>query len=205
VTHQWDEFSKLLAEPVPRRESMRRLGVVFAGAVLSPLRAGTAWAGRPDPCKSFCRCRKKSDQNACLAACSACGKDTSRLCGACGTYVCCPEPGPNEYGMCVDGQCYYECVEGAVRCDGMCTFLDSDPDNCGACGNVCTAPTPYCTSGTCSVCPGVWYTLCNGVCVDTTSDPSNCGGCGQVCAAGEGCYSGVCCDPTVSDCSGGLP
>jgi hypothetical protein len=38
----FDEFSKSLAESVPRRESLRRLGAVFAGAVLSPLGLGTA-------------------------------------------------------------------------------------------------------------------------------------------------------------------
>ena len=62
MDHLFDEFSKSLAESVPRRESLRRLGAVFAGAVLSPLAAGTAWAGgkqRPaqDPCKTFCQCR----------------------------------------------------------------------------------------------------------------------------------------------------
>ena len=45
----FDEFSKSLAESVPRRESLRRLRVVLAGAVLSPLGLGAAWAGRQDP------------------------------------------------------------------------------------------------------------------------------------------------------------
>src|SRR5215218_9116104 len=123
MTHPWDEFSKALAEEVPRRESLRRLGVVLAGIVLGPLAAGTARAGgkgKPvrtgpraatDPCRTFCKCRNKAQQNACLAACRACSGDTRRLCGACGTYVCCPEPGPIEYGLCVAGQCAYECVE----------------------------------------------------------------------------------------------
>ena len=44
MDHLFDEFSKSLAESVPRRESLRRLGAVFAGAVLSPLGMGTAWA-----------------------------------------------------------------------------------------------------------------------------------------------------------------
>jgi hypothetical protein len=198
MSHQWDEFSKLLAEPVPRRESLRRLGLMFAGAVLTPLGLGTAWAGGPDPCKSFCRCRNRSDQNACLAACNACNKDTTRLCGDCGTYVCCPEPGPNEFGACVDGECVYECVDGAVRCDGTCTFLDSDPENCGGCGNVCPSSYPFCHGGTC-YCPWI---ICNGVCTDISSDYRNCGGCGIVCDVGEGCYSGVCCNPVNFDCTG---
>jgi hypothetical protein len=53
MDHLFDEFSKSLAESVPRRESLRRLGAVFAGAVLSPLGLGTAWAGKADPCAAF--------------------------------------------------------------------------------------------------------------------------------------------------------
>ena len=73
-------------------------------------------------------------------------------CGACG-HVC-PPPSPYEYGACVNGRCVYECVDGAVRCNGTCTFLGSDPNNCGACGNVCPGFAPYCNQGACSVAPG---------------------------------------------------
>src|SRR3954469_222113 len=117
MTHHWDEFSKSLAEPVPRRESLRRLGIVLAGIVLGPLAAGTARAGgkgkrvrtgpraATDPCKTFCKCRNKAQQDACLAACKACGGDTRRLCGACGSYYC--------------------------------ADLARDVSNCGACGHAC--------------------------------------------------------------------
>ena len=199
MTHPWDEFSKSLAESVPRRESLRRLGAVFAGAVLSPLAIPSTWARGPDPCKAFCRCRNKTQQNACIAACRGCNSDTSRLCGTCGTYVCCPQPGPNEYGACIDGQCAYACVQGAVRCDGSCTFLDWDPNNCGGCGNVCPASTPYCDWGNCSECPA-GQTKCNGFCADLNNDPFNCGVCGNVCAGGHVCFFATCCNPTVQCC-----
>src|SRR5262249_26278235 len=156
-----DELSKSLAESVPRRESLRRLGIVFAGAVLGPFGLRTASAGRPDPCKAFCnRCPTRLRPQ-CLAACRACNGKNSRACGTCGSIACCgnggtccgttctdlardfnncgacgrvcPPPGPYEYGACVNGNCVYPCVEGAVRCDGTCTSLDWDPDNCGAC------------------------------------------------------------------------
>ncbi len=172
MSQHWDEFSKSLAEPVPRRESLRRLGIALTATVLSPLGSEFAWAARrpPDPCKAFCKCRNKRQQNACLDVCKACNKDVSRLAGSCGNYVCCgegqtpcgdycadlafdpyncgacgnscAEPGPYEQGTCILGQCEYACVEGAIRCDGTCTFLDWDPNNCGACGNVCAAPGP---------------------------------------------------------------
>ena len=119
-----DEFSKLLAESVSRRESLRSIGAVLAGAVLSSLGVGTAWAARPDRCTAFCRsCSTKKKRNQCLAACRACNGNTSRLCGSCGAYVCCPT--------------------GTACCNGTCTSVNSDPNNCGACGNVCAASTPY--------------------------------------------------------------
>jgi hypothetical protein len=181
MTHHWDEFSKSLAEPVPRRESLRRLGIALTATVLSPLGPQFAWAGRhaprqEDPCKAFCQCRNSRQKDQCLRVCKACNKDTSRLAGSCGNYVCCAadqtacggyctdlafdpdncgacgyvceESGTNEYGACIFGECEYACVEGAVDCDGTCTFLDMDPNNCGACGNVCPSGQ-RCLEGVC--------------------------------------------------------
>jgi len=221
MTHQWDEFSKSLAESVPRRETLRRLGTVFAGAALAPLGLGTAWARAQDPCKAFCRCSSRQKQNQCLAACRACNGNTSRLCGSCGNYVCCAsglaccsgycadlfedydncggcghaceEPGPYEDGACVDGTCLYKCVSGALFCNGACTPVLSDPNNCGACGNACTGSTPYCNVGKCGTvrCFG-GQALCGGVCREIQLDPTNCGGCGVVCGPGENCAGGLC-------------
>src|SRR4029453_999719 len=158
----------LVEKSVPRRETLRLLGAALAGALLSPLGLGTAWAGGRDPCQTFCRCSGKSRQDACLAACRACNSDTSRLCGSCASgYVCtdlasdlnncgaCGNvcwPGPLEDAACFDGTCVYQCAEGAVRCGGTCTFLEWDPDNCGACGNACPEAAPYCTQGGCGPC-----------------------------------------------------
>ena len=73
-----DEFSKLLAASVSRRESLRTIGAVLAGAVLSPLVVGTAWAARPDRCTAFCRsCPTKKKRNQCVAACQACNGNTT--------------------------------------------------------------------------------------------------------------------------------
>lgn len=222
MTHQWDEFSKSLAEPLPRRESLRRLGAVLAGAVLAPLGLETAWAAGRDACKAFCNGCPKSQRTQCLDACRACNSDPSRLCGTCGAYACCGNgaaccggscadlandvnncggcgnvcepPGPYEEVACVSGQCEYWCTEGAVRCNGTCTLLDWDPDNCGACGHVCGGDTPYCNWGVCSECPP-GLTLCGGTCVDLATDSSNCGACGNVCGeATPYCSQGVCTD-----------
>ena len=180
MTHPWDEFSKSLAEQVPRRESLRRLGAVFAGAVLAPVGLGTAWAKGPaDPCKAFCDRCPKQQRSQCQAACRACNSSPSRLCGTCGNYACCStsglaccggtcvdifedfdncggcgdachEPGPYEDGGCVDGTCLYKCVSGALFCNGTCRPVLSDTVNCGACNTVCPASAPYCEQGVCT-------------------------------------------------------
>ena len=176
-----DEFSKLLAESVSRRQSLRSIGIVLAGAVLSPLGLGTAWAARPDRCGAFCRCSNKAQRNQCLAACRACNGNTSRLCGSCGNYVC--------------------CATGAACCNGTCTSVNSDPNNCGACANVCGGSTPYCNRGTCGGCaPGT--ALCGGQCISVLWDNANCGACSVVCPYDTSCVAGYC-EPQepCTDCS----
>ena len=228
MTHPWDEFSKSLAESVPRRESLRRLGLVFAGAALSPFAAPLAWARGQDPCKTFCNQCPKSQRSQCLAACQACNSNASRLCGSCGNYTCCAsglaccsgacvdlfedysncggcghaceQLGPYEDGACVDGTCQYQCVDGALFCNGACTPVLWDPQNCGACGNVCSGSTPYCNQGTCRAC-AAGQVLCGGLCVDLANDPNNCGACGNVCGGpNPSCYQGAC-----STCTGYCP
>jgi hypothetical protein len=104
----------------------------------------------------------------------------------------CEQPGPNEYGACIDGECRYACAEGAVRCNGMCTYLEWDPDHCGACGRVCGGPTPYCNWGECTECPP-GLALCGGFCVNLATDPDHCGACGNVCGGSTPyCSEGQC-------------
>ena len=169
-----DEVSKLLAASVSRRESLRRIGTFVAGAVLSPLGLGTAWAARPDRCGAFCRwCSTKAQRNQCLAVCRACNGNTSRLCGSCGGYVC--------------------CASSAVCCNGVCTTVNSDPHNCGGCGIVC-GPGQNCVGNLCQSAGPCFggQMLCDGVCREIALDPSNCGGCGIACGPGENCAGGLC-------------
>lgn len=118
------------------------------------------------------------------------------------------------------------CPPGTRCCNGVsaggypaasCVDLQSSPDNCGYCGNVCHTGT--CCDGRCieqkdtacgcparSCPPGhkccdvydgfhdVW------TCIDTTGDTQHCGSCGHRCASGEKCCDGKCCD---SPCCGG--
>lgn len=207
MDHLFDEFSKSLAESVPRRESLRRLGVMFAGAVLGPLGLGTAWARGPDPCKTFCQCRNKAQQTKCLAACKACNGNTSRLGGSCGTYVCCSVASCS--GVCSDlrhdpncGACGNNCgALGETCCGNYCADLANDVYNCGACGSVCTAPLPGevvdCVSGTCVYDCAQGAVDCNGTCTFVDDDPDNCGACGNVCPPqAPNCSGGICSEST---------
>jgi hypothetical protein len=216
VSHEWDEFSKALAGPVPRREALRRLGFVFAGAVLAPLGLGTARAGGTDRCRSFCDKCPRARRSSCLTACRACGNSPGHLCGDCAGGFRCTDfqtdvrncgacnndcwvgAGANEEAACLDGACFYRCVAGAAECGGTCTFLNSDPDNCGACGNVCPAAAPDCVQGVCSEppppppeCPP-GLTWCQGQCVDLLWDHNNCGACNHQCSPFGGCSLGQC-------------
>jgi len=222
-----DELSKLLAASASRRESLRSIGAVLAGAVLSPLGLGTAWAAGPDRCKAFCRCSNRTQRNQCLAACRACNGNTRRLCGSCGAYACCApgaaccdgycadlasdfdhcggcgawcdDPAPYEEGACVGGECVYGCVAGAIVCNGTCTPVNSDPANCGACGNVCPASASFCIQGVCTMNPcAPGLTYCDPACVDLSSDPFNCGACYNQCAQSDVCAGGTC----QGQCSG---
>ncbi len=186
----WDEFSKSLAEPVPRRESLRRLGIALTATVLSPLGAEFAWAGRrpapqQDPCKTFCQCRNKKQKDQCLKACNACGRNPGRLGGSCGNYFC--------------------CGAGQTSCGSYCADLAGDPDNCGACGNVCAEPGPFeygtCLFGRCEYACFEGAEYCDGICTTLDRDADNCGACGNRCGeATPYCNQGICVSVT---CPGG--
>lgn len=220
MSHRFDEFSKALAEPVPRRESLRRFGLVLFGTILGPFGTDGASAAGIDPCKGVCTRGTKKQKDACLATCRACLQASGRACGSntnliccpsgancCGTYcanlatdfdncgrcgLACREPRENEVGACANGRCQFACVAGAVYCNGRCKFLGSDPNNCGTCGRTCGGTKPYCRNGACVSCPG-GLAACGGNCVDLQSDRFNCGSCGNACGGTDPvCVNGVC-------------
>ena len=130
-------------------------------------------------------------------------------CGACGV-VCgadqiCGDANDDKGTRCL-------CAPGETRCGGAasptCADLLGDPQNCGACGNVCPRPNlagtidngfPVCRRGVCDYeckpgkgdCDG---DTTNGCETDLRVDPLHCGGCGVRCdtAAGQPCLNGAC-------------
>jgi len=89
------------------------------------------------------------------------------------------------------------CPIGTSRCDDECVNLDTDRENCGACGNDC-ADDELCQLGVCQETCDDPLILCDGVCVDPDSDPANCNSCGNVCPTGI-CRPTGCAEADASD------
>jgi hypothetical protein len=88
------------------------------------------------------------------------------------------------------------CEAGLTDCGGICVDLQSDMNNCGACGEICESDlVPVeCRSGVCerASCPvGIEYCGAVDGCRDLSSDPAHCGACANACASGV-CSGGVC-------------
>jgi hypothetical protein len=151
-----------------------------------------------------------------VASCSSgygdCDKDASNgcetdlnpdvnNCGACGNV--CPAR-PNGTAACSSGTCGVTCSSGFGNCDGDPTNgcevnMNTDVNNCGACGHVCNVPngTAGCSNGFCIVARcNSGYTNCGGSCVDLLTDVHHCGSCGMSCNEFEGiCLGGTCTQP----------
>lgn len=140
---------------------------------------------------------------------------TIQNCGACGNQCTVA----NGTAVCSSGNCAIaSCNSGYANCDfnygtGCEVNTNTDTQNCGACGTVCTVKngTAGCTGGRCVIAtcnPG--YADCNanysdGCEVNLNTDTQNCGGCGMVCrpgpnVAGYTCSSGSC---TITACTAG--
>lgn len=95
-------------------------------------------------------------------------------------------------------------------CGAVCTNLQRDHGNCGACGvgtprtgATCSGGKPQCTTPGLTFCPTAGSA--EGACVDTTTDPRNCGACGNGVVYGATCRQGtVTCDTAgATPCSTG--
>jgi hypothetical protein len=93
------------------------------------------------------------------------------------------------------------CPPGQTLCGEVCVFTQSDPQNCGSCGNVCQGDL-LCIGGVCGCPKGLL--ACNGKCVDPKSDVNNCGACGTACPDPEVCSMSMCsgaCANGLTDCN----
>lgn len=179
-------------------------------------------------------CRGDATDYCCPDGCTDLTEDPEN-CGACGRR-CLPTEECLTTGACGQGQC--TCAsepdgaacppgEGSTCCPVTgCTNVNSDPRNCGECGNDCTdelggrpqgnicvvvEDSPRCYCGAVGVvCTGRrWCTEvthpddpCG--CKNLDADESNCGRCGNRCPENEECIDGVClCVTEGRSCDGG--
>ncbi|MBI3183734.1 MAG: hypothetical protein HYZ28_16475 [Myxococcales bacterium] len=178
------------------------------------------------------------DKLADLAHCGACNSPCAPpnavpLCdgGVCSIKQC--NAGWWNVNLLVTDGCEYQCTlsnGGVEACDGNDNDCDkgvdedfdlnTDPSNCGMCGNACNVPNGHvaaykCVAKVCGVngCDPGWgdcdQTYPNGCETDTMASLAHCGGCNQPCAtpnATPACVAGGCaigaCNPGFKDCNG---
>ncbi len=145
-------------------------------------------------------------ETCCDGACVDTRSNTAS-CGACGA-LCAATP--QATAQCSSGACRVTCNAGFSDCDGDAsngceTATSVDPNNCGACGNICptmTGTTATCSAGACGGACSFGFGDCdrdrtNG-CERALFDEQNCGACGNVCPTGlicngTTCQAAVCC------------
>jgi hypothetical protein len=88
-----------------------------------------------------------------------------------------------------------------MSCNGSCLEIQSDPANCGSCGNACPA-NQVCSKGACGAGCAAGLTKCGAACVDITGSQVNCGSCGNACPADQSCWQSACICPTGQDTCG---
>jgi hypothetical protein len=157
-------------------------------------------------------------KDCCSGLCFDTQKDVKN-CGACG--FACPTPS-NATAGCTAGVCGIGmCNTGFGDCnsslsDGCETNTQTNKDNCGGCGTVCTLAnaTAGCTAGACTIatCNG-GYADCDVIastgCETQLNTLTNCGMCGKTCTIPNGtgdCSTGTCsvatCNTGFGDCDG---
>ncbi len=134
----------------------------------------------------------ETNLNTSTANCSACGKQCTNA---------------NGTTSCVSGACTPSCASGYASCDsnpdnGCETNTNTDVNNCGTCGHVCSNPngSVSCSGGTCQIGCSAGYADCdgntnNGCETNITNNGSNCGGCNIACVNAHGttsCISSSC-------------
>lgn len=169
---RFDQIARSVAGSRSRRGFLKALAGGVAAGLVAAVGARDASAKPPEQ-----ECRNK-------------GQTCSAVMTCCDDLHCCK-------GHCQEEPCK-PCKAGQKVCDGKCTSVKSDENNCGECGNVCS-PGQTCSGGHCK-CPG-GTELCDGECLDVSSDQANCGACGRTCAEGTICSDGDCVLPPV--CRGG--
>jgi Stigma-specific protein, Stig1 len=85
-----------------------------------------------------------------------------------------------------------ECPSDMKECGDVCSIVEIDPQNCGACGKVCSM-NQVCSNGACGLpCGQPTEQRCGDQCVQPATDNDHCGSCGNVCDLTQYCENGQC-------------
>jgi hypothetical protein len=207
-----------LARLVGSGQSRRRILKSLAGGTLGALAAAVGF----DRAGAAARCRAQAvvcstNADCCSANCLPKDRSGRRFCAECGSPAQCAAP-VNASATCTGGTCGFTCDAGFTPCDGGCLDASSDPNNCGACGNLCPQPanaTATCAKGTCGFtcnsgyepdgaggCQAVIPSVCSGLVSPSPCfpfDSSSCGvngtcHCGTDLAGNLTCYENAYCN-----------
>jgi hypothetical protein len=149
----------------------------------------------------FCGTRSDGSPACCNVGTQCCPQGSSFICCSLelNTYCCANNFCCLQHQTCSAVGCA-GCPTGQTTCPAdrtACVDLQTDPFNCGRCGNPCSGGSD-CVAGSC-VCQSPTPDVCNGQCVDLQTDDQNCGSCGNACQGGSRCEGGVC------ECASGDP
>ena len=183
---RFDDLTRVLATTTSRRQFLKLLG----GGLLAGLLPRNVLAGGGNSnCANFCA----QVFGANTPAAGKCTSDAAHGKGLC--YTCGPAAPAGHPPLC--GQVC--CSAGQDCCNGTCTTLSTDVNNCGSCGNVCTTTvanaTATCTNGVCGFTCNAGSLVCG----------NNCCGSDQGCRTNGTCCNlkGGFCTKATDCCQGG--
>ncbi len=195
---RFDDWTRRLGDPTPRRQALRLLGAGIASVLTAPVRPGAA--APPNRCgKLTCAagetCLKGPGGPQCCPTALVCGR----------TCLAAPCQEPCQVCDPASGACVPAANGTACEADNdLCTVGDSCQNGVCLPGAPVTCPAcQTCVGGACQVVAnnlacGPGQICCGGTCVVNTT-ATNCGTCGNACGNGKVCSSGQCvCDPTIT-------
>jgi hypothetical protein len=191
MSNMFDRLAKMAAGGISRRDALKYLGGLTAGAFLG----GFVNPSRADHKNDKDRDDKDRDdfnediEETCKKYCSKCPKgggdgddgEDEGVHGKC-IHHCKnflrKNPTAKPCGTCTAKTPFTACTSKNPDCctsktSNYCTNTNTDVKNCGKCGNACNLNTKL-------------QGCCSGVCTDLTTD-TNCGSCGNKCASGKSC------------------